>query len=363
MKSLLIIITLLVSSLCSFTQSDSVRYEVYTGKFGNMDAVLHLSKVGENYNGYIWFTQLQWPMQLYGSQRIANTDSVQISAGSGPISVNLTGVFSKDVYNGIGTLGKEGQNSRKGHFQLKVSTDNNFTPFHYYYVEGHASLPPKLKNDSQCDFSAGTIWPEEAGLLSGSLVRTIASLLEIKTPVKNPQPSMNALKNNFIAAWQKENSKLTPKDASQMGMSLSSSRSQIIMTMYENEHFFTLADLSSEYTGGAHEMYSTSLYTFDKKTGKRLHLKDVISPAGLKILPAYLDRVARLQYGITNNLPLDQNNFFVKEIKPSENFYVTSTGIGFLYPPYALKSFADGEINLLVPFSALNQYLLPGFKK
>jgi Protein of unknown function (DUF3298) len=47
---------------------------------------------------------------------------------------------------------------------------------------------------------------------------------------------------------------------------------------------------------------------------------------------------------------------------PAENFYVTTAGIGFLYAPYEIKSFADGEVNLLVPFSALNAYLQPGFK-
>ena len=47
---------------------------------------------------------------------------------------------------------------------------------------------------------------------------------------------------------------------------------------------------------------------------------------------------------------------------PTENFYITTSGIGFLYAPYELKSFAEGEVNLLVPFSALNTYLQPGFK-
>lgn len=72
------------------------------------------------------------------------------------------------------------------------------------------------------------------------------------------------------------------------------------------------------------------------------------------------DRVARLQYGVQNNKPLDQNGFLVNKIEPNQNFYVTDNGIGFIYAPYAIKSFADGEINLLVPLTVLKAYLQAG---
>lgn len=355
------IIFFLTSHFCN-AQNTTNWYKVFTGKFGNVNATLHLCKYADNYSGYIWFDKLQWPMQILNGQKVANTDSIAISAISGPLSANLTGIFDDDKYTGYCNLEKDYKPSKKELFQLAVNTGSSFTSFDYFFSKGHAALDAKLKNESTCDFSLGTVWPKENNSLSTSLKKEISLLLKIKNPVQNIQTSINASKDQFLSAWQNENKKLTPKEASKMGMSLSASQDENIMVMYENERTITLADFGSEYTGGAHENYSTSLVNFDKKSGKILQLKDVLTPDGIKILPAYLDRVARMQYGITNQKPLDENNFFVKQIKPSENFYITSAGIGFLYPPYQLKSFADGEINLLVPVTALGKYLQPAFK-
>lgn len=343
-------------------QSDSIWYKTYTGEIGNMEATLHLCKAGSSYSGYVWFRQLQWPMQIINSQRMTDTDSVQLSAMNGAASLNLTGVFNENNFSGNSTLQK-GSASKNAGFQMSLNTGQGFTPFGYYFVQGSTRLPAKLKNESQCDFSSGTVWPINKGALSASLKKEISVLLAIKPNVANPAVSMKAAEDEFFAGWLKDNSKMTPAEASQMGLSLSASQGTNIMVMYEDDRTITLAAFNSAYSGGAHDMYSTSLYNFDKKSGRRLQLKDVLTPAGIRLLPAYLDRAARMQYGITNQKPLDQNNFFVKEIKPTENFYITSDDIGFLYPPYALKSFADGEVNLLVPIQTLSRYLQPAFRK
>ncbi len=114
--------------------------------------------------------------------------------------------------------------------------------------------------------------------------------------------------------------------------------------------------------GQMHGELSTTVATFNKQTGKQLFLKDVINLQGIILLPAILDKVARIVYGVKNTKPLDENGFTVKKIMPTENIYVTGIGICFVYAPYQIKSFADGEINLVVPFTALTNYLMPGIK-
>ena len=81
---------------------------MYSGKVGNLSATLHLHKANKNYSGYIWFAQNQWPMSIYSAEQVAKTDSIHISSGSGPISLNLTGVFVNESFNGISLLQKEG---------------------------------------------------------------------------------------------------------------------------------------------------------------------------------------------------------------------------------------------------------------
>lgn len=362
MKKYFCLLISFLITVSSFAQSDTVWYRVYTGKFGNMDAVMHLCRHSNSYSGYIWFAQLQWPMPVYGSPAVDHTDSIQISAGNTPLFLNLTGKLEQNNFAGHGNIQKDNRTAKEAHFSFQVNTQPQFSAFDYYFTEGHAILPPKLKNESTCDFSSAAIWPVNTNTISSSLKKEISLLLNSKVQVNNPLTLMNPEKNKFIAGWQKENSKLSPKDAADMGLSLSSSQDQNIMIMYEDEKTITLANYISTYSGGAHNNYYTSLITLNKKTGKILHLNDVLTAEGIRQLPSILDIVARQQFDIKNRQPLDENGFFVKQIKVTENFYITTKGIGFLYPTYELKSFAEGEINLLAPKVALSKYLLPEYR-
>ena len=113
MKTFFSALFFFLSSFCVKSQTAESWYKVYTGKVGNLSATLHLHKAGKNYNGYIWFDQNQWPMSVYSGDQVAVTDSVNISSASEPISLNLTGVFHDESFNGISVLEKEGGLSKK----------------------------------------------------------------------------------------------------------------------------------------------------------------------------------------------------------------------------------------------------------
>lgn len=182
----------------------------------------------------------------------------------------------------------------------------------------------------------------------------------IKIPMTDIGKWLIEEKNKQINTWKKENSKLSPGEASELGLSLSIQQDDRVLVMYENKKNITLAHYSFSYSGGAHGNFSTTLATFYKQPGKKLTLPDVVKATGIQLLPGILNQVARVQYSIKINQPLDQNGFLVNKIAPNQNFYLTDNGIGFVYAPYVIKSFADGEINLLVPFTVLKAYLQPG---
>ena len=362
MKAFFFVLFYLLTSICVKSQTDETWYRVYTGKVGNLSATLHLLKAEKNYKGYIWFNQNQWPMPIFSGERVSMTDSIVITAASGPISFNLTGVFNDESFSGTSVLEKEGNGSKKAPFELTMSKDSNFTAFLHFSAHDSAKLLPQIKNESTCDYISATIWPKSNSTLDAALKKQISKLAGMPSTVAEPGKWLADAVKKSAATWKKENSKLTPKDASEMGLSLSAQEEDRVMVMFENEYYITLANYSYSYTGGAHGNYGTSLVTINKQNGKQMKLIDVLNLAGIKLLPAYLDKVARLQYGVKNNLPLDQNNFLVKKIEPSKNFYITSSGIGFLYAPYEIKSFADGDVNLLIPFTALGSYLQPAFQ-
>jgi Deacetylase PdaC len=122
-------------------------------------------------------------------------------------------------------------------------------------------------------------------------------MLNIPAAVTEPGKWLANEKNKFVISWKKENSRLSPKEASEMGLSLSVQQENRVMIMYENERYITLAYYNYTFSGGAHGNYGTALSTLDKRGGRKLQLSDVVSAAGIKALPAVLEQVARLQYG------------------------------------------------------------------
>ncbi len=98
------------------------------------------------------------------------------------------------------------------------------------------------------------------------------------------------------------------------------------------------------YYGGAHNMFFTSYHAFDAALDRHVTLKDfVTSPAKLlKMLPAYDKRdpdVKWWDYITTESI---------------ENFYVKNGKLVFVFAPYAIGPFCDGEIEVTVPLKTLN---------
>jgi Protein of unknown function (DUF3298) len=364
------IITVIKNSVAVFIISFSVSvaaaqptdcwYKVFTGKTGNYTTTLHLHKSPKNYSGYLWFLQNQRPMQIYYTEPLKKTDSIVLSANNGTMNIILKGVLMGDNFNGMIALSKENETPEQAGFKLQAGSEKTFTPFSYYHTEGFAKLPLALKNESTCDYMASAIWPVNNRTIDQSYKNGIRQMLGIKTPAVEIGRWLTREKTSYIATWKKENSKLSSKEASEKDLSLSAQADIRVLVMYENDRNITLANYNFGYSGGAHGNYATTLSTFNKQTGKKLILSDVVTAAGIKLLPGMLDQAARLQYSIKNDQPLDQNDFLVNKIGPSENFYVTSIGIGFIYATYAIKPYVDGEIDLLVPFTVLKTYLQPG---
>lgn len=361
MKNILFSSAFMLFSLFASAQANQNWYKVFTGKAGNLATTLHLHKAGNNYSGYVWFEQNQRPMQVYGGYPVVKTDSIMISTGSAPFSLVLTGLLTSTGFAGQCSLEKEGSSAKQSGFDLKVNTEKTFTNFSYYAAGGNDSIPPKYKNDSRFSYFSTAVWPMGNTVLEESLKRFIRLGLEMKNPALEPGKWLIDQKNQALTGWKKEYSKLTPKDASEQGLSLSLSREQKLLVMHEQEKLISLAQYYFEEGGGAaHGNFSTSVATFNKQSGKQLLLTDILNAQGIKVLPVILEQVARTMYGVKNNKPLDENGFLVKKIDPTKNIYITGSGIGFIYAPYEIKPFSDGEVNLLVPFGALKPYLLPG---
>ena len=132
---------------------------------------------------------------------------------------------------------------------------------------------------------------------------------------------------------------------------------QATYVLWNQAPLLSLGFYNYSYTGGAHGNYGTAVASYNTRTGQRLRFADVFRPAAETQLSPILDRAVRRTLRIPANEALDQT-LFVKKMPVTHNFYLTSGGAVFVYTPYEIASYAQGEIHVFVPMKELQSVLL-----
>ncbi|MCZ4222426.1 RsiV family protein [Pedobacter rhodius] len=128
---------------------------------------------------------------------------------------------------------------------------------------------------------------------------------------------------------------------------------------YNDNGLVVVNFLADAYTGGAHGNYSSTLYCLDVMNKKQMVLSDVVK-INSNTLQTLLEKNLRKQYNIK---PQDKIStvLFDNFLKPNNNFYFNDNGLAFMYNPYEVASYAQGQIVVFIPFTELKPYLVPGF--
>ncbi|RZK20760.1 MAG: DUF3298 domain-containing protein [Pedobacter sp.] len=128
---------------------------------------------------------------------------------------------------------------------------------------------------------------------------------------------------------------------------------------FNGSGFVVIDFLADSYTGGAHGNYSSTMFCLDVKNKKQMVLNDVVK-IDSNTLQKLLEQNLRKQYNIK---PENQIStvLFDNFLKPNKNFYFNSNGLAFMYNPYEVASYAQGQIVVFIPFAELKAYLNPAF--
>ncbi|WP_420808178.1 DUF3298 domain-containing protein [Actinobacillus ureae] len=146
------------------------------------------------------------------------------------------------------------------------------------------------------------------------------------------------------------------------GMTLGISRTAETIYLGQRHNIVTFFQNYDEYSGGAHNNYHTKYFNIDVNKKRIILLDDLLSPAKQVELSAIL-----WSHYEQRNEP-DANGKY-STFTPKQDFYVsedflfTDDGVKFIYPPYALGPFAEGEISLTVPWYEINQLLNPEYQR
>ncbi|MBE2896339.1 DUF3298 domain-containing protein [Pasteurellaceae bacterium HPA106] len=118
------------------------------------------------------------------------------------------------------------------------------------------------------------------------------------------------------------------------------------------------------FQGGAHGFGSTTFTNFDLNSQTRLSIDNIVEPGQRSVLlnllkAAYVDYIKAENQGVDGATDVDTiarerlNDYKDTFAADDFNFTFTYRGIEFKFPPYALGSYVEGEINLILPYQTL----------
>jgi len=171
---------------------------------------------------------------------------------------------------------------------------------------------------------------------------------------------LKALSEKYFTSYKKDIKRLNLKadadfPASQMNYTNSSSEHIV----YNDKGFVVIELMKNDYSGGAHGYYSSNFSCYDTKSKKKLKLGDLVK-IDSNDLKKIVEQNLREQYHIKPNESLN-TLLFDDFLKPNDNFYFNDNGIAFLYNPYEVASYAQGQIIVFIPFTKIKKYLNPDF--
>jgi len=128
--------------------------------------------------------------------------------------------------------------------------------------------------------------------------------------------------------------------------------------IFNDNNWLVLEDAVADYTGGAHGTYTATYQNLDISTSTSWHLDDIIKDTTM--LKPLLETAVREYFKIAPSEKLD-SRLLVPDMPVSTNVYLTRSGLMFVYQPYEIASYADGLIQLFLPYPQLMPVLTPKF--
>lgn len=134
---------------------------------------------------------------------------------------------------------------------------------------------------------------------------------------------------------------------------------------YLDDQYVDIVVNGYEYTGGAHGMPSRTDYIFDRQTGKRLGLSDIVgvSEEELKTIVSSHFKTLSEETNFSFDDPETLEKTVAERINMDFPFYITSEGVAFYFAPYDIAAYAAGFPQVVVPYAELNTKIPLGKKQ
>lgn len=113
------------------------------------------------------------------------------------------------------------------------------------------------------------------------------------------------------------------------------------------------------FTGGAHPVYYQYFYNFNPGTGDTLSLSSIFKEGFETELKTLVVNKFRKDQNLGPNDPLTKAGLFEDTLSYNDNFLLTKEGINFHYNIYEVWSYAQGTLDIFIPYTDLKAILKP----
>jgi hypothetical protein len=237
-----------------------------------------------------------------------------------------------------------------------------------YFADSAAAFPNEAKSPLS-HFSLQALLPASGDAsLRNTLATNILTDLRGDTLEGLPPVTLSALykeqRQQFFQDYREDaaGSRPDPADTAEIGAyapGLGYEDQTATYVLYHQANLLSLEFFRYDFSGGAHGNYGSTGASYDLRTGRRLRYADIFQPAAAQQLPALLGKAVRPLVGLAANDPLDKQ-LFVKQMPVTHNVYLTAGGVVFIYQPYEIAAYAQGEVRVFVPLAELRPLLRPG---
>jgi hypothetical protein len=339
------------------TVLSSQFYKRLEGTVAGKAVVMHLQRNGNIYDGmYYYLDQGKWILLTYIKDSSSNTDlyfteTVAISTNSAqetnPPQILLH--FTNGAFTG-NWKNKEGKTYPIDLREVYPAGSFRFST--QSFLDTAAAFPDKV-NTPVARISES--FPVAAGAsdTAGWINNRMMKMLDFDTAA-NATFEQSAAKAHaaYLRAYKDESKKMTGEEASAF---LNYELGHSVAIRYNKNGLLIFESLYYAYEGGAHGNYSTTMLCYDADSKREIQLKDILN-ADSAVLQPILEKNLRLQMSLKPGVALS-SVLFEEHLALTGNFYFTEKGIGFVYNPYEIASYAQGTINIFVPFTDLQPYL------
>lgn len=257
-----------------------------------------------------------------------------------------------------GVWSNAGLHSTKMNFRLSESYPSGTINFKVLALNEKRPLL-KEKSEPSAHIRLTVVVPDRRlnATIPVSVTDTILNLFHEGTnDEKDPQHLVNNIKDAFFNEYIQSNESLLNELT---GPSLNWELIKSGFVLYNELDKLSYMVMTYEFTGGAHGL-ETSLYkTFDMKSGKVIRVRDLFYQGFEGKLTGILTAKLRKSTGLMEHVKLTDRGYFTDQIKPSENFYLSPQGIGFVYNPYEIAPHSFGTITIFVSYAELSEILRP----